>query len=172
MQKNTHYVDNKKFLQALIEYKNACNKAKEKSLEEPIVPNYIGECFLKISTNLRYKTNFINYPFSDDMVSDGIENCLVAVKKFDPLKSENPFAYFTQIVYFAFIRRIQKEKKHLALKYKLLENTDIEKIITQEHDSGDYNEQFIDYIKKQLDYMDNTRLNDKFVNKTFEDNHE
>jgi hypothetical protein len=80
MQKNTHYVDNKKFLGALIAYKDACNKAKAELKEDPVVPNYIGECFLKISTNLRYKTNFINYPFSDDMVSDGIENCLVAVK--------------------------------------------------------------------------------------------
>jgi hypothetical protein len=164
MQKNTHYVDNKRFLKALLDYKEQCDIAKSKSIEEPIVTNYIGECFLKISTNLRYKTNFINYPFSDDMVSDGIENCLVAVKKFDPKKSENPFAYFTQIVYYAFIRRIQKEKKHLALKYKLLENTDFEKIITQEQDSGDYNEQFLDYIKKQLEYMDSTRMN--FANKS------
>jgi hypothetical protein len=169
MQKNTHYVDNKKFLAALIEYKKQCKMAEDSGEEDPIVTNYIGECFLKISTNLRYKTNFINYPFGDDMVSDGIENCLVAVKKFNPEKSENPFAYFTQIIYFAFIRRIQKEKKQLALKYKMLENTDFEQIITQEHDSGNFNEQFLDYVRRQLEYVDSLKLNEKILEKNKEE---
>lgn len=88
------------------------------------------------------------------MISDGIENCLTAVAKFDPSKSANPFAYYTQIVYFAFIRRIQKEKKQQATKYKMIENMDIDSIITQEHDSGDFNNQFLDYLKKQLDQVD------------------
>ena len=121
---------------------------------QPQVPNYIGDCFIKISTHLSYKSNFINYTFKDDMISDGIENCLTAVAKFDPSKSSNPFAYYTQIVYFAFIRRIQKEKKQQATKYKIIENLDIDNIITQEHDSGDYSNQFIDYLKKQLDQID------------------
>jgi hypothetical protein len=88
------------------------------------------------------------------MISDGIENCLIAVKKFNPLKSENPFAYFTQIVYFAFIRRIQKEKKQQDIKYKMLSDIDLEEIITQEQDSGDYNGQFLDYVRKQLDIFE------------------
>jgi hypothetical protein len=149
-----HYVDNKKFLAALIEYKNQCNEAKEKGLEKPIVSNYIGECFLKIATHLSYKSNFINYTFKDDMISDGIENCLTAVDKFDPEKSANPFAYYTQIVFFAFVRRIQKEKKQQQTKYKIIENMDIDNLITQDQDSGEFTNQFIDYLKRQVDNME------------------
>ena len=88
----SHYVDNKKFLAALIEYKAGIDAAKEKNEELPQVPRYIGECFIKIATHLSYKSNFINYTFKDDMISDGIENCLTAAAKFDPAKSSNPFA--------------------------------------------------------------------------------
>lgn len=109
---SSHYVDNKKFLQALIEYRQSVDAAKAEGKEPPIVSNYIGECFIKIATHLSYKSNFINYTFKDDMISDGIENCLTAVAKFDPTKGSNPFAYYTQIIYFAFIRRIQKRKSN------------------------------------------------------------
>lgn len=150
----SHYIDNKKFYDALVEYRKKVDDAASKGLQQPQVPNYIGDCFIKIATHLSYKSNFINYTFKDDMISDGIENCLTAVAKFDPSKSSNPFAYYTQIVYFAFIRRIQKEKKQQATKYKIIENLDIDNIITQEHDSGEYSNQFIDYLKKQLDQID------------------
>lgn len=157
MKKATHYVDNDKFLQALIDHKKACQEATAAGVDKPILPNYIGECFIKISNHLAYKGNFINYSFRDDMVSDAIENCLVAAEKFDPEKSKNPFAYYTQIVYFAFIRRIQKEKKQQATKYKLLENINIDEIITQESDSSDFSNQFLDYIRKQVDHIDPDR---------------
>lgn len=88
------------------------------------------------------------------MISDGIENCLTAVAKFDPTKSSNPFAYYTQIVYFAFIRRIQKEKKQQATKYKMIENIDIDQIITQEQGNEELSNQFLDYVRKQLDQID------------------
>jgi len=152
--KSSHYVDNKKFYQALVEYKLLCDAAIAEGKEKPIIPNYIGECFLKIATHLSYKSNFINYTFKDDMISDGIENCLTAADKFDPTKSTNPFAYYTQIVYFAFIRRIQKEKKQQTTKYKMIENMDLDQIITQEHDQGEFNNQFLDYLKKQIDHID------------------
>jgi len=147
-------VDNKKFLQSLIEYRNDIDKAISEGKSQPQVPNYIGECFIKIATHLSYKSNFINYTFKDDMISDGIENCLTAVAKFDPSKSSNPFAYYTQIIYFAFIRRIQKEKKQQATKYKLIENIDIDQIISQEHGNEEFNNQFMEYVKKQLDQID------------------
>jgi hypothetical protein len=150
----SHYVDNKKFLAALIEYKAGIDAAKEKNEELPRVPRYIGECFIKIATHLSYKSNFINYTFKDDMISDGIENCLTAVAKFDPSKGSNPFAYYTQIIYFAFIRRIQKEKKQQATKYKLIENMDIDSLILQEHDNGEFGNQFLDYLKRQMDTID------------------
>jgi RNA polymerase sigma factor (sigma-70 family) len=148
-----HYVNNKQFLAALIEYKEALDKAKAAGEEPTRVPRYIGECFIKIATHLSYKSNFINYTFRDDMVSDGIENCLTAVAKFDPTKSSNPFAYYTQIIYFAFIRRIQKEKKQQATKYKLMENMDIDSIIQNAEDS-EAGRHLIDYLKKQLDTID------------------
>jgi DNA-directed RNA polymerase specialized sigma subunit len=152
----SHYVDNKKFLAALIEYKAGIDAAKEKNEELPQVPRYIGECFIKIATHLSYKSNFINYTFKDDMISDGIENCLTAAAKFDPAKSSNPFAYYTQIIYFAFIRRIQKEKKHQATKYKIIENLDLDSII-QNSDDSESSRQLVDYLKKQLDNIDPER---------------
>jgi hypothetical protein len=150
---SSHYVDNKKFLAALIDYKNDVNKADLADKEIPQVPNYIGECFIKIATHLSYKSNFINYTFRDDMISDGIENCLTAAAKFDPEKSSNPFAYYTQIIYFAFIRRIQKEKKQQATKYKMIENLDLDALI-QEGDDSEAGRQLVEYLKKQLDVID------------------
>jgi len=118
---STHYINNAEFLKALIEYKSQCEKAKELGKEEPNIPNYIGECFLKIANHLSRKPNFVSYSFRDEMISDGIENCLMYFRNFDPSKSENPFAYFTQIIYYAFLRRIAREKKQLYVKYKATE---------------------------------------------------
>ncbi len=152
-----HYVDNKKFLEALNEYRAQVLEAKEKGLEKPIVSRYLGECFIKISTHLSYKANFINYTFKDDMISDGIENCLTAVEKFDPARSSNPFAYYTQIIYFAFIRRIQKEKKQTATKYKMLENIDIDQIVTQSEDNHEMVNHLLEMVRKQSDLIDPDR---------------
>ena len=126
-----HYVDNKKFLEAMIEYRNKCIKAEEKNRKKPEVTNYIGECFLKIANHLSYRPNFINYTYRDDMISDGIENCLQYMSNFNPDKSNNPFAYFTQIIYYAFIRRIQKEKKQMQVKSKLIQNAGVENMMDQ-----------------------------------------
>ena len=152
-----HYVDNKKFLEALIEYKQQIDDAKKQGLDKPLVSNYLGECFLKIATHLSYKANFINYTYRDDMISDGIENCLVAVDKFDPSKSSNPFAYYTQIIYFAFVRRIQKEKKQQATKYKMLENIDFEQLLAHSDGNEEYVNQLIDLMQKQMDTVDPNR---------------
>jgi hypothetical protein len=119
--KPKHYVNNADFLEALIQYKKNCDEAKEKNKPEPSIPNYIGECFLKIAEHLSRKPNFISYSFRDEMIADGIENCLMYFRNFDPDKSKNPFAYFTQIIYYAFLRRIVKEKKQLYVKYKATE---------------------------------------------------
>ena len=121
MAKTKHYVNNADFLEALINYRTEIELAEKIGEEKPPLPDYIGECFLLIAQRLSYRPNFINYVFKDDMISDGIENCLQYVHNFNPDKSQNPFAYFTQIIYYAFIRRIQKEKKHLYVKYKEME---------------------------------------------------
>ena len=119
--KPKEYVNNKDFLQALIEHKQKVQEAKEQGLPEPRIPNYIGECWMKIAEGLSHKPNFINYTYRDEMIADGIENCLMYFNNFNPDKSNNPFAYFTQIIYYAFLRRIQKEKKQLYVKYKATE---------------------------------------------------
>ena len=123
--KKEHYVNNKEFLEAMKAYKKEVNKAKREKREKPPVTDYIGSCFLKIANHLSYRPNFINYTFRDDMISDGIENCLQYLDNFNPAKSSNPFAYFTQIIYYAFLRRIQKEKKQLYVKYKATEQIGI-----------------------------------------------
>lgn len=113
-----HYINNADFLQALIDYRDKCEQAKQTDKPEPPIPNYVGECFLKIAEHLSRKPNFVSYSFRDEMIADGIENCIQYFRNFNPDKSKNPFAYFTQIIYFAFLRRITKEKKQLYVKYK------------------------------------------------------
>ena len=117
-----HYINNADFCKALVDYKQSVQKAKEENLPKPVIPNYIGECFMKIAEGLSHKPNFINYTYRDEMVADGIENCLMYFQNFNVDKSSNAFAYFTQIIYYAFLRRIQKEKKQTYVKYKSTEN--------------------------------------------------
>ena len=144
-----HYVDNKKFLQAMIEHRDKCRIAEEKGKKKPDVSNYIGECFLKIANHLSYRPNFINYTFRDDMISDGIENCLQYMSNFNPDKSTNPFAYFTQIIYYAFIRIIQKEKKQMEVKKKLIQNAGVENMMDQlEGDDAQYRSQLLDFLQR------------------------
>ena len=136
--KGVHYIDNKEFHQAMIEWKELCKEAEEAGEEKPPVTNYIGECFLKIANGLSYRPNFINYTYRSEMVSDGIENCLQYIHNFDPDKSKNPFAYFTQIIYYAFLRRIQKEKKQAHIKNKMIEKQQYETYTTNEGDDTVY----------------------------------
>ena len=144
-----HYVDNKRFLQAMIEHRDKCRIAEEKGKKKPDVSNYIGECFLKIANHLSYRPNFINYTFRDDMISDGIENCLQYMDNFNPDKSTNPFAYFTQIIYYAFIRRIQKEKKQMEVKKKMIQNAGVENMMDQlEGDDAQYKSQLLDFLQR------------------------
>jgi hypothetical protein len=125
MSKIKHYINNADFLAALVEYKAKVQEASKAGKPEPKIPNYIGECWMKIAEGLSHKPNFINYTYREEMISDGIENCLMYFNNFDPTKSNNPFAYFTQIIYYAFLRRIQKEKKQLYVKYKATEQIGI-----------------------------------------------
>ena len=149
IQKNPeHYVDNKLFLKKMIEYKKACNKAKRDGKANPPVTNYIGGCFLKIANHLSFRPNFINYTFRDDMVSDGIENCLQYLANFNPRKSKNPFAYFTQIIYYAFVRRIQKEKKQINVKYKMIEDANFDDVSLQPGEDRDFKNQFVEFLRK------------------------
>ena len=146
-----HYVDNKLFLQAMNEYRLKCQKAEERNRKKPMVTNYIGECFLKIANHLSYRPNFINYTYRDDMISDGIENCLQYMRNFNPEKSNNPFAYFTQIIYYAFIRRIQKEKKQQDVKARLIANSGTEMMMDSlTGDDAQYKNQMLEFLQKNV----------------------
>ena len=145
-----HYVDNKKFLEAMVEYRNKCIRAEEKNRKKPVVTNYIGECFLKIANHLSYRPNFINYTYRDDMISDGIENCLQYMSNFNPEKSNNPFAYFTQIIYYAFIRRIQKEKKQVIIKQRMIAESNYDDMTLQPGEDRDFKNQFTEFLKKNM----------------------
>ena len=146
--KPEHYVNNKEFLAAMVEYKKMCKRAKREKRNKPPVTNYIGECFLKIANHLSYRPNFINYTYRDDMISDGIENCLQYLDNFDPSKSNNPFAYFTQIIYYAFVRRIQKEKKQVIIKQKLIHENNLDDFTLQPGDDGEFKNQFREFLQK------------------------
>jgi len=152
--KSEHYVNNKEFLAAMVEFRKAVNKAKRDKTERPPVPNYIGECFLKIANHLSYRPNFINYTYRDDMISDGIENCLQYLDNFNPETSSNPFAYFTQIIYYAFIRRIQKEKKQITIKQRMIAEANYDDMVLQPGEDRDFKNQFTEFLQKNQPLTD------------------
>jgi len=153
--KSEHYVNNKQLLEALIVYRAKVAHAKENDLPKPRITNYLGECFLKIATHLSYKPNFVNYMFRDDMISDGIENCVQYIHNFDPEKSKNPFAYFTQIIHYAFLRRIQKEKKQLDIKTKIIEKSGYDEVMTVDDSAMSGNSSDYNTIKDNIIYKSN-----------------
>lgn len=147
-----HYVNNADFLAAMKKYKESVLAAESSGDPKPRVPEYIGDCLLKIATHLSYKANFINYTYRDDMILDGVENCLQYIDNFDPTKSSNPFAYFTQIIYYAFIRKIQKEKKQTYVKNKLILEMPFEAFELQEQDeTGEFSNAMLDYLRTHND---------------------
>jgi hypothetical protein len=133
-----HYVDNKKFYAAIVEYRAACDIADSKDVLPPRLSNYIGSCIQKIAERLSFKPCFINYSFREEMIDDGIENCIMYFKDFNPEKTKNPFAYFTQIIYYAFLRRISKEERIRYTTYKFFHDTIITSVGTETlYDSDD-----------------------------------
>lgn len=158
----TNYIDNKTFYEAIKKYKETVNIATAEGNPKPILPNYLGECILLIANRLATKPNFINYSYKDEMIADGIENCIMYIDNFDPEKSTNPFAYFTQIIYFAFLRRIQKEKKHLYIKHQVFKQSAISDELYELQDGDEFDGGTVGSL------YDNEKMSD-FV-KTFEEN--
>ena len=140
--RSEHYVNNKESLAALIKYREDKEIAVLQNKPKPPIPRYIGECFLKIANHLSFKPNFVNYMFKEDMISDGIENCVQYIHNFNPEKSQNPFAYFTQIIHYAFLRRIQREKRQLEIKNKILERSGFSEVFGDDNtiDGGNYSD--------------------------------
>ena len=151
--KSEHYVNNAEFLEAIKVYRTAFLEAKEQGLEKPAISNYLGECVLKIATHLSYKPNFIGYSYRDDMILDGVENCIQYMGSFDPNKSSNPFSYFTQVIWYAFIRRIGKEKKQANIKCKIIQEIPFDAFDLQEQDEDAH------YISSYVEFM---QANGKF----------
>ena len=151
MSKSTaHYIDNKEFYQAMKDWKDSIDAAEKAGEPKPRCTNYLGECFVKISNHLAYKSNFVNYTFRDEMILDGIENCLRYADRFNPDKSNNPFAYFTQITYYSFVRRIKKEAKQSETKLRYLQSIDLQQLLDEiEGDSGNY--EYLNWVQEQLD---------------------
>jgi len=164
-----NYVDNKQLYATILDYKANVKQAKEDSTDKPQIPNYVGECILLIAQRLATKPNFINYPYRDEMISDGIENCISYFDNFDPAKSDNPFAYFTQIIYYAFLRRIQKEKKQVYIKHKTSEHSMLFNELVQQGEDGEFNvnamefdtENISDFIKAFEEGIDKKKIKRK-----------
>lgn len=131
--KIANYINNKKMLEEFVKHRARVQKAKDEGKELPQLPDYLGLCFMQIAERLGTKGNFAGYSWLDEMKADGIENCIIGAHNFDPEKGDNPFAYFTKIIWFAFLRRIEKEKKQSYVKYKVMQNMNI----TGEHVEGD-----------------------------------
>ena len=155
--RSEHYVNNKEFLAALIRHRENIEIAEIQKKDKPRIPRYIGECFLKIATHLSFKPNFVNYMFKEDMISDGIENCVQYIHNFDPEKSRNPFAYFTQIIHYAFLRRIQKEKKQLDIKTKIIEKTGFDEVMMVDDTALSGAASEYNTIKDNIQYRNNNR---------------
>ena len=149
-----HYIDNKLFFQEMIDWKKKVNEAHDQGDPIPPVSDYIGLCFYEIAQNLAKKPNFMNYQFKDDMIGDGIENCLMYCSNFDPDKSNNPFSYFTQIIYYAFLRRIMKERKQSYVKNKMIQELPMEVFDQLEGDDAFYSNQYIDFRRSTQNFDD------------------
>ena len=153
-QKKQHYVDNKLFFAEMEKWKSEIDESDEVDDLPPMVTEYMGECFYKIATHLSYRPNFINYTYREEMIGDGIENCIRYAKNFNPEKSKNPFAYFTQIIYYAFIRRITKEKKQTAIKQKIIDNTSTKTYDIMEGDDDVYSNTYMEFLRDNLEEKD------------------
>ena len=151
----THYVNNAQMLESIKDYREKLLAARANSTEIPRIPEYLGECIMKIATGLSRKSNFINYSYKDDMILDGIENCVHCMHSFDPEKSSNPFSYFTQVIYFAFLRRIAKEKKQSYIKGKLIQDMAFDSFDLQCHDDDvDFKNAYTAFIQANSNFDD------------------
>ncbi len=160
-----NYVNNKDFFDALIDYQKRCKEAEDSGEEKPIVTDYIGTCIWQIATRLASKPNFSGYSYKEDMIMDGVENCLLYMHNFNPEKTENPFAYFTQIIWYAFLRRIAKEKKQMYVRYKSSQAMLSSGGTYDGDDLGLYLSTDVDYINNFIEDYEEKLYRDKKVQK-------
>lgn len=149
---SVHYVDNKEMLDAYIKYQEQRKKANEAGLPDPVLPRFLGECILNICRRTAYKHNFINYSFRDEMISDAIENCIRGINTFNPETTSSIFSYYTTAAFNSFRRRIQREATESAIRGKIISELDIDSLVTQEHDNGEFQTDFVEYMKQAHDH--------------------
>jgi len=156
-----HYVNNREFSYAVVDYVTSSNEAKAKGEKNPVVPDYIAICFMKICEGLSHKPNFVRYTYRDEMVMDGVENCLKAIYNYNintatRTGKPNAFSYFTQIAYFAFIRRIVKEKKQTDIKFKFMEQANIEDFVSSIDKNSPIDQSFLDTLREKISRIKET----------------
>lgn len=158
--KKPHYINNKDFSLAVVEYVTKCNEAKLQEKPVPTVTNYIAECFLKISEGLSRRPNFVRYTYREEMVMDAVENCLRAINNYKietatRTGKPNAFSYFTQICFFAFIRRITKEKKQQEIKFRYIEKMGIEDFAAMGMDDNGAAQtlEYVDTLRQRIDQI-------------------
>ena len=139
--RKNNFIDNKEFYAALVSYRKQCQQAEDSGEPLPVIPRYIGKCFLDIAEHLSMRPNFSNYMYRQDMVMDAVENCVLYWRRFDPERSTNPFSYFTQVCWYAFLRRIGKEKRQIEICDKIISKSGFEELFQADAlgSSADYN---------------------------------
>tara|TARA_B100001287_G_scaffold244493_1_gene221189 strand:- start:1729 stop:2310 length:582 start_codon:yes stop_codon:yes gene_type:complete len=152
-----HYVNNREFSEAVMEYAISCRDAKEKETTVPKVTDYIARCFIKIAEGLSHRPNFVRYTYREEMVMDAVENCLRAIGNYNietatRTGKPNAFSYFTQICYFAFIRRITKEKRQQDIKFKFIEKMGIDDFVAMGMDEAGAEETaaYVDTLRQRI----------------------
>ena len=148
--KAEHYVNNKEFTQAVSEFNQKVKLAESKGKTPPRMTEYIGECIYKIATRLSTRPNFINYTYRDEMICDAIENCIQYIGNFNVEKSNNAFAYITQICYYAFLRRIQKEKKQVFIKQQMTMDITAETFDTIDGDTSGMSNTNVEWMQENM----------------------
>lgn len=166
--KSIHYVNNAEFSQAVVDYVTICNKAKAKEKIVPVVPDYIAQCFLRIAEGLSHKSNFIRYTYREEMVMDAVENCLKAIHNYNleaatRTGKPNAFAYFTQITWYAFLRRISREKKQQDIKLKYLSRSGIEQFVDNDNGDGMSMQVVGAFVEGLKDRIDKIKIQDDQV---------
>lgn len=157
-QDKPHYVNNRDFSNAVVEYVKTLNEARENGTKLPVVTNYVATCFLKIAEGLSHKSNFIRYTYREEMVMDAVENCLKAIENYNidaatRTGKPNAFSYFTQISWYAFLRRIAKEKKQQDVKMKYISQSGIDMFVVVEAGSAAAGVagHFVDTLRDRID---------------------
>ncbi len=154
-----HYVNNALFSQSVVDHVISVREAEAAGEKIPQMPRYVAECFLKISEGLSHKSNFVRYTYREEMVMDAVENCLRACKNYNVEAATrkgkpNAFGYFTQIAWYAFLRRIKKEQRQQDVKLNYLAESGLEEFMVDPNEDPQVAkavQSFVDNLRRRID---------------------